>query len=175
MISIKFPAELYLTYGVNMTILRLNISFKGEIHSLPGVNFFCIDYNSLHPLNLVTARLPYIAKAADSEPRAVGRAMATNPLYPIVPCHRVVGADMSLVGYGGRQDEVAFNAKLNRLAAEKRGAAEDREIVMAFGKLTVYPVERVIDAAAEHRARRIRKKELAVKRKAADRMQPGLF
>ncbi|MBT3272982.1 MAG: MGMT family protein, partial [Spirochaetales bacterium] len=42
-----------------------------------------------------------IADAAGSEARAVGRAMATNPLYPIVPCHRVVGADMSLVGYGG--------------------------------------------------------------------------
>jgi O-6-methylguanine DNA methyltransferase len=32
--------------------------------------------------------------------RAVGRTMATNPFPPIVPCHRVIGADGSLCGYG---------------------------------------------------------------------------
>lgn len=33
--------------------------------------------------------------------RAVGRVMATNPLPVVVPCHRVVGANGSLTGYGG--------------------------------------------------------------------------
>jgi len=33
--------------------------------------------------------------------RAVGRVMATNPLPLVVPCHRVVGSDGSLHGYGG--------------------------------------------------------------------------
>jgi methylated-DNA-[protein]-cysteine S-methyltransferase len=33
--------------------------------------------------------------------RAVGRAGATNPIPLVVPCHRVVGADGSLRGYGG--------------------------------------------------------------------------
>jgi len=32
--------------------------------------------------------------------RAVGRANATNPIPPVVPCHRLVGADGSLRGYG---------------------------------------------------------------------------
>jgi len=34
-------------------------------------------------------------------PRAVGRANATNPMPLIIPCHRLVGADGSLRGYGG--------------------------------------------------------------------------
>lgn len=33
--------------------------------------------------------------------RAVGRVMATNPLPLVVPCHRVIGSDGSLHGYGG--------------------------------------------------------------------------
>lgn len=32
--------------------------------------------------------------------RAVGAAVGRNPISVIVPCHRVVGADGSLVGYG---------------------------------------------------------------------------
>jgi len=34
--------------------------------------------------------------------RAVGRALAANPFAPLVPCHRVVGADGSMTGYSGR-------------------------------------------------------------------------
>jgi methylated-DNA-[protein]-cysteine S-methyltransferase len=33
--------------------------------------------------------------------RAVGRAQATNPIPLIIPCHRVIGSDGSLRGYGG--------------------------------------------------------------------------
>ncbi|MCC7449593.1 MAG: methylated-DNA--[protein]-cysteine S-methyltransferase [Anaerolineae bacterium] len=33
--------------------------------------------------------------------RAVGRANATNPIPIVVPCHRVIGADGSLTGFGG--------------------------------------------------------------------------
>jgi methylated-DNA-[protein]-cysteine S-methyltransferase len=33
--------------------------------------------------------------------RAVGRANGANPIPIVIPCHRVVGADGSLVGYGG--------------------------------------------------------------------------
>jgi O-6-methylguanine DNA methyltransferase len=31
----------------------------------------------------------------------VGQAVGANPVPIIIPCHRVVGADGSLVGYGG--------------------------------------------------------------------------
>jgi len=33
--------------------------------------------------------------------RAAGRANATNPIPILVPCHRVIGTDGSLTGYGG--------------------------------------------------------------------------
>lgn len=33
--------------------------------------------------------------------RAVGRANATNPMPLVIPCHRVLGSDGSLHGYGG--------------------------------------------------------------------------
>jgi methylated-DNA-[protein]-cysteine S-methyltransferase len=33
--------------------------------------------------------------------RAVGMANGANPISVIVPCHRVIGADATLTGYGG--------------------------------------------------------------------------
>jgi methylated-DNA-[protein]-cysteine S-methyltransferase len=33
--------------------------------------------------------------------RAVGAANGANPISIIVPCHRVIGADGTLTGYGG--------------------------------------------------------------------------
>jgi O-6-methylguanine DNA methyltransferase len=87
-----------------------------------------------------------IAAVANTEARVVGRAMATNPLYPIVACHRVVGSDLSLVGYSGSQDAQALRAKLNRLRAEASGFAHEK-VIDAAGGLRVYPVEWVIEKA----------------------------
>lgn len=36
--------------------------------------------------------------------RAVGRANGSNPVGIVVPCHRVIGSDGSLTGYGGGMD-----------------------------------------------------------------------
>ena len=36
--------------------------------------------------------------------RAVGAANGANPIPIIIPCHRVIGADGRLVGYGGGLD-----------------------------------------------------------------------
>jgi len=36
--------------------------------------------------------------------RAVGHANGSNPLSVVVPCHRLIGADGSLTGYGGGID-----------------------------------------------------------------------
>ena len=40
----------------------------------------------------------------DGAARAVGRANGDNRIAIIVPCHRVLGADGSLTGYGGGED-----------------------------------------------------------------------
>jgi methylated-DNA-[protein]-cysteine S-methyltransferase len=37
----------------------------------------------------------------DVSPRAVGAANGANPIAIVVPCHRVIGSDGSLTGYGG--------------------------------------------------------------------------
>jgi O-6-methylguanine DNA methyltransferase len=116
-----------------------------------------------------------IAEAAGSVARAVGRVMATNPLYPIVPCHRVVGADMSLVGYGGKQDADALAAKLSRLQAESRRHPGEKDVPVADGVLTVYPAEWVINAVHEEEERQRRKAGRHAERAAADRQQLRLF
>jgi methylated-DNA-[protein]-cysteine S-methyltransferase len=50
-----------------------------------------------------TASYGEIARAI-GEPhaaRAVGKANAVNPIAIVVPCHRIIGSDGSLTGYGG--------------------------------------------------------------------------
>ena len=47
--------------------------------------------------------------------RAVGLANGANPIAIVVPCHRVIGADASLTGYGGGLDRKRW------LLAHERG------------------------------------------------------
>ncbi|HBR10476.1 TPA: hypothetical protein DD712_04435 [Candidatus Acetothermia bacterium] len=57
------------------------------------------------------ARIPYGKTASYSNlavkigrpaaVRAVGQAMGANPLLLVIPCHRVIGKDGSLTGFGG--------------------------------------------------------------------------
>lgn len=44
--------------------------------------------------------------------RAAGRANATNPIPILIPCHRVIGSDGSLTGYGGGLDAKALLLRL---------------------------------------------------------------
>ena len=44
--------------------------------------------------------------------RAVGRAVGTNPVSIVVPCHRVIGSDGTLTGYGGGLDRKKALLKL---------------------------------------------------------------
>ena len=69
--------------------------------------------------------------------RAVGLANGRNPISIIVPCHRVIGADGSLTGYGGglerkewllRHEGAPFGVGVGgRGRGRGRGGAADRE------------------------------------------------
>ncbi len=83
-----------------------------------------------------------VAETVGGTPRAVGHAMASNPYAPLCPCHRVVGSDFSLCGYGG-----GLKAKLAFLKRERRGFSTERRIAIGNGKLEVFPVERVLEKA----------------------------
>jgi methylated-DNA-[protein]-cysteine S-methyltransferase len=57
-----------------------------------------------------------------SASRAVGLANGANPIAIVVPCHRVIGADGTLTGYGGGIERKRF-----LLAHERRWAATDEQ------------------------------------------------
>ncbi|MGB9853448.1 MAG: MGMT family protein [Candidatus Bathyarchaeales archaeon] len=84
-----------------------------------------------------------VAKVAGGSPRAVGRAMASNPFPLIVPCHRVVASNLSLGGYGG-----GLNVKLEILSRERRGHSTKRGISVNGEKLQVFPVELLLSRQA---------------------------
>ena len=71
---------------------------------LSGSPFQRAVWNALTAIPPGTTRSYAEVAAAISEPkavRAVGRANGDNKLCLIVPCHRVIGADGTLTGYGG--------------------------------------------------------------------------
>ncbi len=61
--------------------------------------------------------------------RAVGLANGRNPLPIVVPCHRVIGSDGSLTGYGGGIDikrALLAHERTNSASAERPVQAEFR-------------------------------------------------
>ncbi len=62
--------------------------------------------------------------------RAVGLANGSNPIPIIVPCHRVIGSNGSLVGYGGGLENkralLALESRQRSLIEQSVGQAKDR-------------------------------------------------
>jgi methylated-DNA-[protein]-cysteine S-methyltransferase len=85
--------------------------FKGELGSLAAIKWRVAGtafqrkvWTALRTIPAGTT-LSYGALAAQlgmpKAVRAVGHANGSNPISVVVPCHRMVGADGSLTGYGG--------------------------------------------------------------------------
>jgi methylated-DNA-[protein]-cysteine S-methyltransferase len=63
-----------------------------------------IPYGRTESYGRVAQRLGLVPGAS----RAVGLANGANPISIVVPCHRVIGANGSLTGYGGGLDRKRF-------------------------------------------------------------------
>lgn len=63
--------------------------------------------------------------------RAVGRANGANPVSIIVPCHRVIGSDGSLTGYGGGMDRKRELLRLEGILVAENGEFRFGEVLAA--------------------------------------------
>jgi methylated-DNA-[protein]-cysteine S-methyltransferase len=96
------------------SVARLQEYFGGALGALDGIqvelNGTAFQKQVWMALRAVragtTAAYAQIARAisAPSAVRAVGAANGANPVAVIVPCHRVIGTNGSLTGYGGGLD-----------------------------------------------------------------------
>jgi O-6-methylguanine DNA methyltransferase len=86
--------------GVSADITRLSL----EMHGAPFEQRVWDALRQIPPG--VTCSYGAVAKAVGSPgaSRAVGMANGANPIAIIVPCHRVIGANGTLTGYGGGLD-----------------------------------------------------------------------
>lgn len=75
---------------------------------------YAIPFGETHSYGQIAAQIGKPRAA-----RAVGRANATNPMPLVIPCHRVIGADGSLRGYGSGEG-LQTKAWLLELEKEKR-------------------------------------------------------
>ena len=95
-------------------ITALRAYFAGELSALQSIE---VELNGTAFQQRVWAALRHIGVGAScsyrdlaahisapSAIRAVGAANAANPIAIIVPCHRVIGANGTLTGYGGGLD-----------------------------------------------------------------------
>ena len=94
-----------------LTLRQLDEYLRGDRKAFT----FPIDWDLLRPFQREVLQLVYAIPYGETRTygeiahemgrvraaRAVGRANATNPMPLVIPCHRVIGADGKLHGYGG--------------------------------------------------------------------------
>jgi methylated-DNA-[protein]-cysteine S-methyltransferase len=69
--------------------------------------------------------------------RAVGLANGANPIPIVVPCHRVIGADGSLTGFGGGLDRKRWLLRHEGAAFQENGPLRRLEPELEFGEARV--------------------------------------
>jgi methylated-DNA-[protein]-cysteine S-methyltransferase len=104
------PPETVPGLDVAMLVDRLRRYFDGEPVTFDEVLDPSIGTDFQKRVWSITRAIPrgqtrsygqVASEAGSCAARAVGQAMARNPWPVIVPCHRVVGSDGSLTGFGG--------------------------------------------------------------------------
>ena len=68
--------------------------------------------------------------------RAVGAANGRNPLSIVIPCHRVIGADGSMTGYGGEISRKRILLDHEARVLGIRPAARDRQLDLRIDATT---------------------------------------
>jgi len=122
-------------YPFQQTVKQLDQYFRGNLQDfdipilLHGTAFQVRVWNELRNIPFGTT-ISYKAQAekVGNVARAVGLANGRNPISIIVPCHRVIGADGHLVGYGGGLDR-------------KRALLQFEALVKDFGPQTMRGVQ----------------------------------
>lgn len=78
----------------------------GELPLRPlGTPFCCRVWRALQQIPCGrTLSYGELAASVGSSPRAVGAAVARNPIVLLIPCHRVIRSDASLGGYAAGQE-----------------------------------------------------------------------
>lgn len=71
-----------------------------------------IPYGQVRTYGEIAAQLAAETGKKRMAAQAVGGAVGHNPISILIPCHRVVGKDGSLVGYGGGLEKKVFLLKL---------------------------------------------------------------
>lgn len=96
---------------ISETRRQLKAYFKGDLKEFdiplvtPGTDFQQRVWKALLDIPYgKTVSYGYLARAIGNEKtvRAVGKANGDNRIAIVIPCHRVIGANGSLVGYGGK-------------------------------------------------------------------------
>ncbi len=109
--------------------------FNIDIGYLSRYNQRVLQCTSLIPIGYFTT-YGAVSKLVGGSPRAVGRALASNPFSLLIPCHRVVQADFTVGGYWFGE-----KIKLKLLQREDKGFEEPMEIKVEHGILPVFPIK----------------------------------
>ena len=116
----------------------VGLNFRYEMAHLPKYTQRVLGFLTQVPVGYVTT-YGALAKAAGGGPRAVGNIMASNPLAPFIPCHRVVRSNYTIGGYGGEVVGRGISMKLALLQRENRGYKEPTKIKVNGTVLQLFP------------------------------------
>ncbi len=73
-----------------------------------------VPYGQTASYKDIAQKLNASSSVKKTSARAVGGAVGKNPITIIVPCHRIIGSDHSLTGYGGGLDRKIKLLKLEK-------------------------------------------------------------